>query len=256
MHLQKATKTIFSIQQPSKSKSEKKPLTSNNEIIPDEKDHSIFTFTPKKKPNFKDPDPMSMSIQDVSTILKEENKSETEKHYSFNNALQKAKETNFVDIIESNITNVISDVGLILRARNPATLEEATLEEATLEEATQIPSEEKLVEKSKGNPSSRYSPPQIRPYQPNYPNSSTPRPSYSQPNRPQFQPRQQMNQHQSFPNHTHNKFRSQQPQPVLIKQEGVCTYCQIPEHDIYSCPEPNCRLSRLIFNSNTYLNYG
>jgi hypothetical protein len=38
---------------------------------------------------------MSMSIQDVSTILKEENKSETEKHYSFNNALQKAKETNF-----------------------------------------------------------------------------------------------------------------------------------------------------------------
>jgi hypothetical protein len=36
-----------------------------------------------------------MSIQDVSTILKEENKSETEKHYLFNNALQRVKETNF-----------------------------------------------------------------------------------------------------------------------------------------------------------------
>jgi hypothetical protein len=184
-------------------------LTNNNEIIPDEEDCSIFNFTPKKKPNFEDPDPMSMSIQDIRTILKEINKSETEKRYPFNNALQKAKETNFVDFIESNITNVISDVGLILRARNPA----------TLEEATQIPSEEKLVEKSKGNPSSRYSPPQNRPYQPNYPNSSNPRPSYSQPNRPHFQPRQQINQHQSFPNHTYNNLRSQQPQPVLIKQE-------------------------------------
>jgi hypothetical protein len=53
--LKKATNTIFSIQQPSTSKPEKKPLTSYNEIIPDEKDQSIFTFTPKKKPNFEDP---------------------------------------------------------------------------------------------------------------------------------------------------------------------------------------------------------
>jgi hypothetical protein len=137
--------------------------------------------------------------------------------------------------LTSFLTNVRSDVGLILKARNPA----------TLEEATQIASDEELVQRAKGNTSSRYSPPQNRPYQPNYQNNPNPRPSYSQPNRPQFQPRQQTNQHQSFPNHTYNNFRSQQPLPVLIKQEGVCTYCQIPGHDIYSCPEPNCRLSGL-----------
>jgi hypothetical protein len=66
--LQKAEETNLCIQQPSK-----KPLTSNN---------------------FEEPDPMSMSVQDLISIINVRNKSEAEKHYSVNNALQKAEETN------------------------------------------------------------------------------------------------------------------------------------------------------------------
>jgi hypothetical protein len=59
---------------------------------------------------------------------------------------QKLAQTSF-------LANVKSDVGLILRARSPL----------TLEEATQIASEEEQIQKSKANSysSSRYSPPQI-----------------------------------------------------------------------------------------------
>jgi hypothetical protein len=78
---------------------------------------------------------------------------------------QKLAQTSF-------LANVKSDVGLILRARSPL----------ALEEATQIASEEEHIQKSKTNSYSRYEPPQNRPNQPNFPNSSPPRPTYNQPN--------------------------------------------------------------------------
>jgi hypothetical protein len=80
---------------------------------------------------------------------------------------QKLAQTSF-------LASVKSDVGLILKARSPL----------TLEEATQIASEDEQMQKSKANSysSSRYEPPQNRPNQPNFPNSSPPRPTYNQPN--------------------------------------------------------------------------
>jgi hypothetical protein len=136
--------------------------------------------------------------------------------------------------LTSFLANVKSDVGLILRARNPQ----------TLEEATEIASEEEEVQKSRHSQNfvPKYPPPQSRPYNPNF---QPQRPYHNQPNRPPYQPRPQANHNIPYQNTTYNNFRNQQPQPLLIKQEGVCTYCQVPGHDIYSCPEPNCRLSKL-----------
>jgi hypothetical protein len=134
--------------------------------------------------------------------------------------------------LTSFLANDKSVVGLILTARNPQTHEEAT------------ETGEQEVQKARPtqNTAPRYSAPQTRPYNPIF---SSQRPYYGQNSRPSYQPRHQTNQNPPYQNSTYNNFRSQQSKPLLVMQEGVCTYCQVPGHDIYSCPEPNCRLSKL-----------